>query len=182
MSDTPRDEDDVKAPGATAATTTSVEGSSEVEAEHPEASQLKEAAGERRPPKEAQQGIGAYARAWWQRVRAGDLGNLPIIVGLLIITVVFTTLNERFLSSINFVNLIVQTSPFAVIAIGIVFVLVIAEVDLSVGYLSGVASVVLARLLGEENWPWALAVLAVIAVGLIAGFVQGWLVAKAGLP
>jgi D-xylose transport system permease protein len=109
--------------------------------------------------------VSGYARAWLRRVRAGDLGSLPIIVGLLLITIIFTTLNERFLSSINFVNLIVQTSPLAIIAIGIVFVLIIAEVDLSVGYLSGVV-----------------AILAVLAFGLLAGFVQGWLVARVGLP
>lgn len=126
--------------------------------------------------------IAEYARGWWQGVRAGDLGSLPIIVGLLLITVIFTYLNERFLSSINFVNLITQTSPLAIIAIGIVFVLVIAEVDLSVGYLSGVAAVLLARFLGEEQWPWYVAVLAVLAVGAFVGFVQGWLVAKIGLP
>lgn len=123
-----------------------------------------------------------YARQWWQRVRAGDLGSLPIVVGLILITIIFTSLNERFLSAVNFVNLITQMSPLAIIAIGIVFVLVIAEVDLSVGFLSGVAAVVLARLLGEESWPWWAAVLAVIAFGAFIGFVQGWLVAKVGLP
>ena len=146
------------------------------------ASELAESAGQRRAPDLSDAGVGEYVRAWWQRVKAGDLGQLPIIVGLLLITIVFTTLNERFLSSINFVNLIVQTSPIAVIAIGIVFVLAIAEVDLSVGYLSGVASVLLARFLGEEGWPWIAAFLAVIALGALAGFVQGWFVAKVGLP
>jgi D-xylose transport system permease protein len=126
--------------------------------------------------------VSGYARAWLRRVRAGDLGSLPIIVGLLLITIIFTTLNERFLSSINFVNLIVQTSPLAIIAIGIVFVLIIAEVDLSVGYLSGVAAVLLARFLGEQGWPVVVAILAVLAFGLLAGFVQGWLVARVGLP
>lgn len=146
------------------------------------ASELAESGGQRRAPDLSEGGVGDYVRAWWQRVRSGDLGNLPIIVGLLLITIVFTSLNERFLSSINFVNLLVQTSPIAVIAIGIVFVLAIAEVDLSVGYLSGVASVVLARLLGEEGWPFLAAFLAILVVGAVAGFVQGWLVAKVGLP
>jgi D-xylose transport system permease protein len=126
--------------------------------------------------------IAEYMRAWWQGVRAGNLGSLPIVVGLILITIIFTSLNERFLSAVNFVNLIVQMSPLAIIAIGIVFVLVIAEVDLSVGYLSGVSAVLLARFLGEENWPWFTAVLGVIAFGAFIGFVQGWLVAKVGLP
>ncbi|HSK97409.1 MAG TPA: hypothetical protein VK891_12390, partial [Euzebyales bacterium] len=123
-----------------------------------------------------------YMRGWAQGVRAGDLGSLPIIVGLLLITVIFTFLNERFLSAINFVNLITQTAPLAIITIGIVFVLVIAEVDLSVGYLSGVSAVLLARFLNEQSWPWFVAVLAVLAFGAFVGFVQGTLVARFGLP
>lgn len=128
------------------------------------------------------QGLGDAAAAWWTRVRAGQLGNLPILVGLLLITIIFTTLNERFLSSVNFVNLIVQTAPLAVIAMGVTFVLIIAEVDLSVGYLSGVAMVVLGRLLGEQGWPTWAAIVAVLLLGAVAGFVQGWFVAKVGLP
>lgn len=146
-----------------------------------EAATPPEGAVAQRPPAEDAT-VGEYVQQWWQRVRAGDLGNLPIVVGLILITVIFTSLNERFLSSVNFVNLITQMAPLAIIAIGIVFVLVIAEVDLSVGYLSGVAAVVLARLLGEQGWPWYAAVLAVIALGAFIGFVQGWLVAKVGLP
>ena len=126
--------------------------------------------------------LATAVRAWWVRVRAGELGNLPIVIGLLAITVIFTALNERFLSSVNFVNLIVQTAPLAVIAMGVTFVLIIAEVDLSVGYLSGVASVVLARLLGEQGLPVLLAMVIVLAVGALAGLVQGYLVAKVGLP
>lgn len=129
-----------------------------------------------------QESLGQYVTSWWQRVRSGELGNLPIIVALTIIAVIFTSLNPRFLSSVNFVNLLIQTAPLAVIAMGVVFVLLIAEVDLSVGYLSGVSAVILARLLGEEGWPVALAVAAVLVFGAVAGFAQGWLVAKVGLP
>lgn len=126
--------------------------------------------------------LAAAVRAWWIRVRAGELGNLPIVIGLLAITIIFTMLNERFLSSVNFVNLIVQTAPLAVIAMGVTFVLIIAEVDLSVGYLSGVSAVVLARLLGEQGLPVLAAILLVLLVGALAGFFQGYLVAKVGLP
>lgn len=126
--------------------------------------------------------LAGAVRAWLTRVRAGELGNLPIVIGLLAITIIFTMLNERFLSSVNFVNLIVQTAPLAVIAMGVTFVLIIAEVDLSVGYLSGVASVVLARLLGEQGMPVLAAILLVLLVGALAGLFQGYLVAKVGLP
>jgi D-xylose transport system permease protein len=126
--------------------------------------------------------VGEHMRGWWLRVRGGDLGNLPIVIGLIAITIIFSSLNPRFLSSVNFVNLIVQTAPIAIIAIGVTFVLIIAEVDLSVGYLSGFAAVVLARLLGEEAWSFLPAALVVLGVGALAGLIQGWLVAKVGLP
>lgn len=133
------------------------------------------------PPSETTT-VTQHLHGWWERVRAGDLGNLPIVIGLIAIAIIFSSLNPRFLSSVNFVNLIVQTAPIAVIAIGVTFVLIIAEVDLSVGYLSGFAAVVLARLLGEEAWSFLPAALLVLGVGALAGFVQGWLVAKVGLP
>ena len=73
------------------------------------------------PPPEAASGsgsqsVGAYARAWWIDVKSGELGSLPIFVGLIIIAIVFQTQNDRFLTAGNFVNLIVQTAPYAVIA------------------------------------------------------------------
>lgn len=121
-------------------------------------------------------------RAYLLRLRGGEFGSLPIVVGLLLLAVIFAVLNPVFLSPRNFVNLIVQMSPLGLIAVGIVFVLLIAEVDLSVGYLSGVAAVVLARLLGENGFHWTAAVGTVLLVGLFIGFVQGTLVAKLGLP
>ncbi|HUG85088.1 MAG TPA: hypothetical protein VMM13_11015 [Euzebya sp.] len=121
-------------------------------------------------------------QAYLLRLRGGEFGSLPIVVGLLLLTVIFAVLNPVFLSPRNFVNLIVQMSPLALIAIGIVFVLLIAEVDLSVGYLSGVGSVLLARMLTENGFHWVPAVSIVLLVGLTVGCLQGTLVAKLGLP
>lgn len=121
-------------------------------------------------------------RTWIAGIRAGQLGNLPIVVGLLAITIIFTTLNERFLSSQNFVNLLVQVAPLAIVAMGVTFVLIIAEVDLSVGYLSGLSMAVLGRLITEQGWSAWSAILVVLVMGAFAGMVQGWLVAKVGLP
>ena len=84
---------------------------------------------------------------WWTDVRSGQLGSLPIVVGLIIIAIVFQSQNDRFLTASNFVNLIVQSAAFATIAMGIVFVLLLGEIDLSVGYVSGVAGVIAAVLL-----------------------------------
>ena len=89
----------------------------------------------RRPRRES---FGAYAQRWWTGVKAGDLGSLPIIVGLIIIAIVFQTQNSNFLTAGNFVNLIVQAAAYALIGMGIVFVLLLGEIDLSVGYVSGV--------------------------------------------
>lgn len=125
------------------------------------------------------------AEAWASyriRLGGGELGSLPIVVGLLLLTIIFAVLNPAFLTPRNFVNLIVQMAPLALIAVGIVFVLLIAEVDLSVGYLSGVGSVVLARLLTENGLHWILAVSVVLLVGITVGYIQGTLVAKVGLP
>lgn len=126
--------------------------------------------------------LSEHARSYWHRIRSGDLGGTPIIVGLLLLMVIFAYLNPAFLSPRNFTNLIVQMSPLVIVATGIVFVLLIAEVDLSVGYLSGVAAAILARLLTENGWNVFAAIALVVFTGACIGFLQGWLVAKLGLP
>ena len=109
------------------------------------------------PPTET---LSAYARRWWSNVRGGELGSLPIVVGLIIIAIVFQLQNDRFLTAGNFVNLIVQTAPYAVIAMGVTFALLLGEIDLSIGFVSGVGGVLTAILLtpdGNElpTWPRA---------------------------
>src|ERR1700712_303506 len=100
----------------------------------------------------------SYVVAWWSGVKSGELGSLPIVVGLIIIAIVFQTQNSNFLTAGNFVNLIVQAAAFATIGMGIVFVLLLGEIDLSVGYVSGVAGVLVALLTFPDNhhvfgWP-----------------------------
>lgn len=128
--------------------------------------------------------LSAYTKAWWVRVRSGELGALPIIVGLVLIVIVFGLANDVFLSPRNFTNLLLQMAGIATIAIGIVFVLLIAEIDLSVAYVSAVGGVIMAMLLrpGDPGFPWPLAVgLALLATTLI-GMATGLLVTKAGVP
>jgi len=119
---------------------------------------------------------------WWRRIKVGDLGSLPIIVGLLIIFVIFYTLQPLFFSPRNFVNLLLQMAGITTIAIGVVFVLLIGEIDLSIGYVSAVAavtSVLLLRLDGPAlPWPAAIGI-ALLAVILI-GFLQGWIITRTG--
>jgi D-xylose transport system permease protein len=128
--------------------------------------------------------VAIYARRWWDNVRSGDLGSLPIIVGLLIIAIVFQSQNDRFLTSGNFVNLMVQGAAFATIAMGIVFVLLLGEIDLSVGYVSGVAGVICTLLLlpdGNEMSP-AVALALALGAGLAIGTLHGVIITKVGVP
>lgn len=96
---------------------------------------------------QAQLSVSDYVSNYFRRVRAGDLGALPIVVGLVIIATIFQTQNENFLTARNFVNLIVQMAGITTIAIGLVYVLLLGEIDLSVGYVSAVAGVTMTLLL-----------------------------------
>jgi D-xylose transport system permease protein len=97
--------------------------------------------------------LGGALRARWEAFKGGDVGSLPVIVGIIAITIFFTAKTPIFFSSVNFVNLIGQMAGVTVIAVGIVFVLLIGEIDLSVGYVSGLASVAVAefQLAGSER-------------------------------
>lgn len=125
-----------------------------------------------------------YLRRWWQRVRAGDLGSLPIVIGLVAIVVVFGLLDRTFLSERNFTNVLLQMAGFATIAIGIVFVLLIGEIDLSVAFVSGVGGVVMTLLLrpGDPGWPWWAAIPTALAVTTLIGFLHAIVITKAGVP
>ncbi|MCU0512323.1 MAG: ABC transporter permease [Anaerolineae bacterium] len=88
-----------------------------------------------------QQSVGDYIQGYLQRVRSGDIGSLPIIFGMIVIAVIFQTANENFLTPRNLVNLIVQMAAITTIGYGIVYVLLLGEIDLSVGFVSGTAAV-----------------------------------------
>jgi D-xylose transport system permease protein len=130
------------------------------------------------------QTLGGYLRLWWQRVRAGELGSLPIVFGIVLIVATFALLEENFFTERNFTNLLLQMSAIATIAIGIVFVLLIAEIDLSVAFVSAVGGVVMTLLLrpGDPGWPWWLAIGVALLITTLIGFLHGLLVTKAGVP
>ena len=138
------------------------------------------------PPPSAAEGtsIGGYARRWWTGVRSGDLGSLPIVVGLVVIAIVFQLQNDRFLTAGNFVNLIVQTAPYAVIAMGVTFALLLGEIDLSIGFVSGVGGVLIALLLTPDGneLPTGLAIVVVLLAGLGIGTLHGLIITKVGVP
>ena len=123
-------------------------------------------------------------RRWVDNVRSGEIGSLPVVLALIVIAIIFQSQNDKFLSAQNLTNLIVQMAPIATISLGIVFVLLIGEIDLSVGAVSGVGGIVIARLIlpdgNELPWYLAIAIALVLAVGI--GGVHGFFVARLGVP
>ncbi|MFD1076401.1 sugar ABC transporter permease [Longispora fulva] len=110
------------------------------------------------------------------------MGALPAVFGLLVLCTAFTVLRPVFLTPGNLANLFTQGAAVTVIAMGLVFVLLLGEIDLSAGYTSGVCAAVLAVLLTNHGVPWYLAVLACLVTGVIIGFTLGFLRAKVGIP
>jgi D-xylose transport system permease protein len=126
-----------------------------------------------------------YTRRWWAGVKAGDLGSLPIVIGLIIIAIVFQSQNSNFLTAGNFVNLIVQAAAYATIGMGIVFVLLLGEIDLSVGFVSGVAGVVVALLTFPDNhnvFAAGPALVLALGAGIAIGLLHGVIITKVGVP
>ncbi|TCC65897.1 sugar ABC transporter permease [Kribbella pittospori] len=130
----------------------------------------------------ASHGISGAVSAFTARLRSGDLGSVPVVVGLIIIWAVFQIANSSFLSSRNLVNLTLQTTSVGVIALGIVLVLLLGEIDLSVGSVSGLAAAVLGVTFVNLSWPWVLSLLVSIALGLVIGLFYGALYTRFGVP
>src|SRR5665647_421538 len=126
---------------------------------------------------------GAYLRASWVRIKGGETGILPVIGGLLLVSVLFQVLNDRFLTAGNLVNLLVQASVFSLLAMGEVFALLLGEIDLSIGFVAGLSAVVMAELVRPTvGWPWWAAIAAALVVCALIGALQGSLITRIGLP
>lgn len=127
-------------------------------------------------------GIRASLALLVARIRGGDLGSLPVATGLVVIWAVFQILNPVFLSAENLVNLTMQCAAVGTIALGVVLVLLVGEIDLSVGSVSGLASAVLAVTFVQLRWDLTLALLAAIAIGCLVGLLYGVLYNRFGVP
>jgi D-xylose transport system permease protein len=126
--------------------------------------------------------LSGHVRDYWARIRGGDMGALPAVLGLIVLCTVFSILRPVFLTTGNFANLFPQGAQVTVIAMGLVFVLLLGEIDLSAGYTSGVCAAVLAVFLADFGVPWYAAILIAMLTGTIIGTVLGTLVAKVGIP
>ena len=127
--------------------------------------------------------IGAAAREYWTRVKGGDMGSLPAIIGVVALVVIFGIMEgDTFLSKGNFANLINQGAAIMVLAMGLVFVLLLGEIDLSAGFAAGMGAAILATTLTEKGWAWPIALLAALATGVAIGFAIALLVARLGIP
>jgi len=127
--------------------------------------------------------FGEYVKIWWTRVRGGESGALPVILGLVVIVIYFQARSSLFLSAGNLVNLITQAAFFVMLGMAEVFVLLLGEIDLSIGYTSVIGAVFTLWLLAPPNpAPWPLAVLVGLAFPAVFGTIQGGIVTRLRLP
>jgi|tagenome__1003787_1003787.scaffolds.fasta_scaffold20981105_4 D-xylose transport system permease protein len=130
-----------------------------------------------------QGGVGGAVRKYVERTRGGDVGALPAVLSLIVLVIVFAVLRpETFTNAFNFANLLHQAAAVIVISMGLVFVLLLGEIDLSAGWTAGVSAGVMAALVTNHGWPWPLGILACIVTGAVIGTVIGFLVARVGIP
>jgi len=128
------------------------------------------------------EGISGALRSFIDRVKSGDLGMLPVLVGLALITTVFTTINPVFLAPANLVNLIFDASAVGLISLGVVCVLLLGEIDLSIGSMSGLASAVVGVIWVNSGMPLFVAIAGAILTGMATGFVYGTLRNRFEMP
>lgn len=127
--------------------------------------------------------LGEYLRAWRQRVRTGDSGPLPIVVGLIIVVIFFQIERSQFLTALNIVNLLVQAAVFILFGAAEIFALVLSEIDLSIGYVAGVGAFTIAELIAPPvDFPWWLGVICGFAAAATIGVLQGTLITRLRLP
>ncbi len=129
-----------------------------------------------------EQGLTGYLGEFKRKMKAGDLGSIPVVVGLLIIWAIFTSLNSNFLTAGNFSDMSVAMVGTGMIAVGIVFVLLLGEIDLSVGSVSGVAGATFAVLNITHGMNEVLALVLAILTGTVAGAIHGFFFARIGVP
>jgi D-xylose transport system permease protein len=127
-------------------------------------------------------GIGDQVRAYFQRLRGGDMGALPAVGGFVVLTILFSFLSPFFLTERNFANLLTQAATLVMLGMALVFVLLLGEIDLSAGVTSGMTMALFIVLVNAYGVPWILALAVAFAVGILTGTFIGFFVARVGIP
>ncbi|MEU6551080.1 sugar ABC transporter permease [Streptomyces sp. NPDC046915] len=129
-----------------------------------------------------EEGFKGYITEFKRKIKGGELGSLPVVIGLIIIWTIFQVKNDRFLSADNLSSISYFLSATGMLAIGLVFVLLLGEIDLSVGSVSGLASTVFAVFVVNHGMNEWLALVLTIVTGVGIGALHGWFFAKIGVP
>ncbi|MEP7180443.1 MAG: hypothetical protein ABI775_15250, partial [Pseudonocardiales bacterium] len=127
-------------------------------------------------------GVGAYLTNYVQRVRGGDMGSLPSVTGLVLLIIMFRLLHPKFGGLFNFAHILTEGAGPILIAMGLVFVLLLGEIDLSAGFAAGVCAMVMVRLMVGYHAPTVVSIGAALLSGIVIGFLIGFLRAKVGIP
>ena len=127
-------------------------------------------------------GVAESWKAYRIKVRRGDMGSLPAVIGLVVLVILFSLANPVFFTSLNFANFFTQAAVVMILAMGLIFVLLLGEIDLSAGVTSGVAGALLAVSLSRWGFAWPLAIAVAMLAGIAIGLFIGTLVAKIGIP
>jgi len=128
------------------------------------------------------QSLGGTLHSYIRHLRNGETGSVPAVVGALVLMVIFGVAQSNFLSSSNLVDIVQQAAPTTIMAMGLVFVLLLGEIDLSAGVVGSTAAAFGAVLSVRHGMPWYVAVLGSAAFGAVVGLLLGWLRARIGIP
>jgi D-xylose transport system permease protein len=120
--------------------------------------------------------------AYVSRVKGGEMGALPSVLSLFVLTILFSVLNPYFFTQGNFANLLTQTATLMMLAMALVFVILLAEIDLSAGVTSGVAMALFILLTNKGGVDWRISIVAGLLLGTAIGAMIGFFVAKVGVP
>jgi D-xylose transport system permease protein len=127
--------------------------------------------------------LGDYVRAWWRRIRGGESGALPIVLGLIVICIFFEVQSSAFLTATNIVNLFVQSTFFILLGLAELYALLLSEIDLSVGFVGAVGAAIALALMGSpQNWPWWAAIIVGLAACAVIGAFQGTIITRLRIP
>lgn len=126
--------------------------------------------------------LGGAFQAYVARVRGGDMGSLPAMLGLVVLMIIFSLASDTFTTNLNLANLVTQAGPICVLALGLVPVLLLGEIDLSAGVAGSTGAMTAGLLMVDHGQSWPVATAAALAVGAVIGLAIGLLVARLGIP